>query len=144
TGSTVPHASPYAVPMPRIALATAISATGHDEDMPLLLEACVQAGLEAHAMAWDDPTVSWSRFEAVLLRSVWNYQLHRSGFLAWCERVDRVSTLLNPLPVLRWNTDKRYLADLEADDLPVIPGTFVHTEDEPLPALSAFLSATPG
>ncbi|MGO1542296.1 MAG: ATP-grasp domain-containing protein [Luteimonas sp.] len=130
--------------MPRIALATAISATGHDEDMSLLLDACAQAGLEAQALAWDDPTVSWVRFDAVLLRSVWNYQLHLDGFLAWCERVDRASTLLNPLPVLRWNTDKRYLADLEADGLPVIPGTFVDTEEEPLPALSAFLSATPG
>jgi len=35
---------------------------------------------------------------------------------------DRV---VNPPEVLRWNTDKRYLADLDAAGLPVVPTTFL-------------------
>lgn len=91
-------------------------------------------------MAWDDPTVSWSRYDAVVLRSTWNYTERLPAFLAWCERVDRVSTLLNPLPVVRWNTDKHYLADLAAAGMPVVPSVFVEIHEEPLPALQDFLA----
>jgi O-ureido-D-serine cyclo-ligase len=126
---------------PRLALATAIAATGLDDDLPLLLAACPHAGIDARILAWDDPTVSWGRFDAVLLRSTWDYTERLPEFLAWCERVDQVTTLLNPLPVLRWNTDKHYLADLAAAGVPVVASTFVEPNAEPLPALQAFLAA---
>jgi glutathione synthase/RimK-type ligase-like ATP-grasp enzyme len=129
--------------MTRIALATAIAATGLDDDMPGLLETCARAGLGAEVLAWDDPTVSWQRFDAVLLRSTWDYTERLSQFLDWCVRVDQVSTLLNPLPVLRWNTDKHYLAELAAREVPVVPSLFVEPEMEPLPNLQAFLSDYP-
>ncbi|MCL1634622.1 hypothetical protein M2650_08260 [Luteimonas sp. SX5] len=129
--------------MTRIALATAIAATGLDDDMPSLLAACARAGLSAQALAWDDPTVSWHRFDAVLLRSPWDYTERLSEFLAWCERVDRVSRLLNPLPVLRWNTDKHYLAQLAARGVPVVPSVFVEPDMEPMPSLQAFLAGHP-
>lgn len=127
--------------MTRIALATAIAATGLDDDMPALLRACAGAGLHAQALAWDDPTVSWERFDAVLLRSTWDYTERLPDFLDWCERVDRRTVLLNPLPVLRWNTDKHYLAELSACGLAVIPGSFVEPDMEPLPSLQAFLAS---
>lgn len=129
--------------MPRLALATAIAATGQDEDMPALQAACASAGLHAQALAWDDPTVSWQRFDAVLLRSTWDYTERLAEFLHWCERVDRVSTLLNPLPVLRWNTDKHYLGELAERGIPTVPSTFVEPEMEPLPSLQTFLAAYP-
>ncbi|MCY7353551.1 MAG: hypothetical protein LH470_00385 [Lysobacter sp.] len=126
--------------MPRIALASAIAATGHDDDQAPLLAACAHAGLDAQVLAWDDPTVSWRRYDAVLLRSTWNYTTRLPQFMAWCERVDRVTTLLNPLPVLRWNTDKHYLADLAAAGVPIVPSVFVETDEEPLTALRDFLA----
>lgn len=130
--------------MHRLALATAIAATGQDDDMPALLAACARAGLHAQVLAWDDPTVSWQRFDAVLLRSTWDYTERLPEFLRWCERVDRASTLLNPLPVLRWNTDKHYLAELaERGGIPTVPSSFVEPEMEPLPSLQAFLAAYP-
>ncbi|WP_407352665.1 RimK family alpha-L-glutamate ligase [Luteimonas sp. R10] len=128
--------------MASIALATAIAVTGHDPDMPPLLAACARVGLDAQMLAWDDPSVGWNRFDLVLLRSTWDYTLRRPDFLAWCERVDRVTTLSNPLPVVRWNTDKHYLADLAIAGLAVIPATFVEPDAEPMPALQSFLSAT--
>ena len=71
----------------KIALATAIASFALDEDMAPLREACAEAGLETQALAWDDPTVGWSRFDAVLLRSTWDYIDRLPEFLAWCERV---------------------------------------------------------
>lgn len=83
---------------------------------------------------WDDPAVDWDAFGLVVLRSTWDYTTKLDAFLAWAERVgDR---LVNPPDVVRWNTDKRYLADLDAAGLPVVPTRFVAPGEEPgeLPA----------
>jgi glutathione synthase/RimK-type ligase-like ATP-grasp enzyme len=126
--------------MKTLALVTAIAATGHDEDLAPLLEACTQAGLHVRVVAWDDATVSWRRFDAALLRSPWDYTERLLEFLGWCDRVQQSTRLLNPLPVVRWNTDKHYLAELEAAGMPVVPTVFVEPEAEPLEALQAFLA----
>jgi O-ureido-D-serine cyclo-ligase len=132
--------------MPRIAFVTAIVSAALDDDMPPLLAACARAGLTAEVRAWDDFTVSWARYDAVVLRSPWDYHLHRDAFLRWCERVAQVSRLFNPVELVRWNTDKHYLADLEAAGLAVVPTRFVEAEGdtEPLAVLEEFLAAHHG
>jgi hypothetical protein len=127
--------------MPRIAFVTAIATRHRDDDMPPLLEACARAGLDAEVRAWDDATVSWSRYDRVVLRSPWDYHARLPDFLCWCARADVASRLLNPLDVVRWNTDKHYLADLADAGVPVVPTRFVEPDAEPLPALEAALAA---
>ena len=126
--------------MKTLALVTAIAATGHDEDLVPLFQACLMAGISPRIVAWDDATVSWSRFDAALLRSPWDYTERLPEFLAWCEHTSRATQLLNPLSVIRWNTDKHYLGDLSAAGVPVVPTQFVETDAEPLEALQAFLA----
>ena len=126
--------------MKTLALVTAIAAIGHDDDLAPLLEACTQAGLQARVVAWDDATISWRRFDAALLRSPWDYTERLVEFLDWCDRVQQSTRLLNPLAVVRWNTDKHYLADLQAAGVPVVSTSFVEPEAEPLEALQAFLA----
>jgi glutathione synthase/RimK-type ligase-like ATP-grasp enzyme len=109
----------------RIALATAIAAFSMDADLAPLQLAFAAQGASAEALAWDDPTVSWSRFDAVLLRSTWDYCERLPDFLAWCERVSRASHLVNPLEVVRWNTDKHYLLHLAAGGVPTVPSQFL-------------------
>ena len=71
---------------------------------------------------WDGE-VDWSRYELVVVRSTWDYAERRDAFLAWARSLPRV---LNPVPVLDWNTDKeRYLTDLAAAGVPVVPTWFV-------------------
>lgn len=127
--------------MTRIALVTAIAAAGLDDDLAPLLDACARAGMSVQVRAWDDATVGWSRFDAAILRSPWDYVQRLDEFLSWCRRVSSQTRLLNPLPVVEWNTDKHYLADLAARDVPIVPTAFVEPDMEPLPALQAFLSA---
>lgn len=125
----------------KLALATAIQAMSLDEDLAPLREACAAAGLDVEVLAWDDPTVGWARFDAVLLRSTWNYMDHLPAFLAWCEHVDRASTLWNSPDVVRWNTDKRYLGDLAGRGVPVIESHYLAPGDDPaaLPDLDEFV-----
>ena len=127
--------------MTRIALVTAIAAAGADDDLTPLLDACASAGLAVQVRAWDDPTVGWSRFDAAILRSPWDYVPRLREFLAWSEHVSTQTRLINPLPVVRWNTDKHYLADLATRGVPIVPTAFVEPDMEPLPALQAFLAA---
>lgn len=127
--------------MPRIALVTAIGSRAQDADLDLLVPACTAAGLHPDVLAWDDPSVSWARFDAVVLRSPWNYMDRLPGFLAWCARVDRASRLLNPIQVVRWNTDKHYLADLAARGVPVVPTRFVEPGEDVDAAVATCLDA---
>jgi glutathione synthase/RimK-type ligase-like ATP-grasp enzyme len=71
---------------------------------------------------WDGE-LDWSSFDLVLPRATWDYAERRDQFLAWARALPRV---LNPVPVLEWNTDKRrYLADLAAAGVPTIETVFV-------------------
>ncbi|PIQ37651.1 MAG: hypothetical protein COW59_06010 [Lysobacterales bacterium CG17_big_fil_post_rev_8_21_14_2_50_64_11] len=117
--------------MLRIALATAVAAFTLDEDMDPLRAACAQAGVTAQRVAWNDPTVSWQRFDAVLLRSTWDYTDQLPAFLQWCERVSAQTQLINPLDVVRWNTDKRYLGELARAGVPVIETHYLSLADAP-------------
>jgi glutathione synthase/RimK-type ligase-like ATP-grasp enzyme len=109
--------------MRRVGLATCADLPGGDEDFPPLIAALAAEGIDAEAAVWDAPAVDWSSFDLVLPRSTWDYAERRDDFLAWAASVPRV---LNPLTVLEWNTDKqRYIPDLTAATVPVVPTVFV-------------------
>jgi O-ureido-D-serine cyclo-ligase len=129
--------------MPRIALVTAIAAHALDEDLPPLLAALREAGISAEVRAWDDATVGWSRYEIALLRSAWDYSTRLPEFLRWCEATSGKTCLLNPLPVVRWNTDKHYLARLEAAGIAIVPSAFIEPGEEADARIDAFLTAHP-
>jgi O-ureido-D-serine cyclo-ligase len=99
----------------------------NDYDMTPLVDACQEVGLDVEVNDWDDASVDWARFGDVVFRSPWSYLTQLPAFLDWCERVDSVTTLRNPLPVVRWTLDKHYLADLEAHGVPTIPTAFVES-----------------
>ena len=95
--------------------------------------------MAAELAAWDDPTVDWSRFDVLVVRSAWNCVTRPDEFLAWAERAARVSHLHNPLEVLRWNMDKRYLADLAADDIAVVETQWIEPSDQWTPPPGEFV-----
>lgn len=92
------------------------------EDDRLLLGPLSELGLAAEPAVWDDPAVDWAAYDLVVVRSTWDYTWRRDAFLDWAASVP---ALLNPVEVLVWNTDKRYLAQLASAGIPVVPTTFV-------------------
>lgn len=70
---------------------------------------------------WDDPSVDWSAFDLVVIRSTWDYTAKVDSFLGWIERVPR---LRNDADVVRWNHDKTYLRALHAHGVPTVPTRF--------------------
>jgi hypothetical protein len=98
-----------------------------EDDIPLAT-ALSAAGHHVTAAAWDDPTVDWSRLDAVIIRSTWNYHLHPEAFLAWLSRLESHRLrVFNPVDILKWNMDKAYLADLREMDIPLPPTLFLET-----------------
>ena len=108
-----------------VAIVTCVSIPEPDVDEDLLMTALADAGIDAHLVAWDDTTVDWPRFRAAVLRSPWNYIERLDDFLQWATETSEVSTLLNPLEVVQWNTHKGYLRDLSEQGVPVVPTAWV-------------------
>jgi glutathione synthase/RimK-type ligase-like ATP-grasp enzyme len=70
-------------------------------------------GTHVNAVCWDDPAVDWLAYGAVVLRSTWDYHHRVAEFHAWIDRMEASGARLwNPPRILRWNTDKSYLARL--------------------------------
>jgi glutathione synthase/RimK-type ligase-like ATP-grasp enzyme len=105
----------------RIALATcATRPVLAPNDRPLL-DAFAQRGVDARPAIWDDPFIEWPSFHACLIRSTWDYAERRAEFVVWAERVAACTRLINGPAIIRWNTDKRYLLNLEAAGVPIVP-----------------------
>lgn len=88
-----------------------------DDEVPLR-DALAALGATPSTPAWD-AAIRWSDFDAVLLRCTWDYHERADQFLAWCLATSRVTRLVNGPEVVRWNLDKRYLAELERHGLPI-------------------------
>jgi glutathione synthase/RimK-type ligase-like ATP-grasp enzyme len=91
-----------------------------------LPEALAARGIDARWVVWDDPGVDWAE-GLVAVRSTWDYEWRREEFLAWARSVP---WLLNSAAVFAWNTDKRYLSELAATGVPVVPTTVVEGEEQ--------------
>ena len=112
-------------PRPRVALATAAEERDLDAEGRLLLDALVDAGVDAVPAVWDEDSEDWATYDLVVVRSTWDYPPRRDAFLAWARHVDDVSRILNGPDLLAWTTDKRYLTALAEAGLPVVPSVFV-------------------
>jgi glutathione synthase/RimK-type ligase-like ATP-grasp enzyme len=95
----------------------------------VLVAALERAGAEAVAARWDDPDVDWAGFDLVVIRSTWDYSWRVAEFVAWAERCGRATRLANPVGLVRWNADKRYVGDLARAAVPVVPTRYVSPGD---------------
>lgn len=106
--------------MRRVAVATCAE-PDIDPDQPLLLAELAAAGVDAAAVAWDDPTADWAAYDLVVVRSTWDCAARRGEFLAWARSLPWVA---NPYPALEYSSDKHYLTDLGARGVPVVETDF--------------------
>lgn len=109
----------------RLAWVTARKALGRDEDEPHALAEFRRAGVAVDVVAWDDPEVSWAAYDRAVLRSTWDYVERLDGFLTWLAAVERQTDVRNPPAMVRWNLDKRYLAELDRAGVPTTDTVFV-------------------
>src|SRR5574338_1362495 len=95
----------------------------------LVVDALAARGVHVEGRAWNEPGAQFAGFDAVVLRSNWDYHLEPDAFLAWLDGIERAGVrLFNPPALVRWNVSKRYLLALAAAGVPTVATTVL---DEP-------------
>lgn len=120
----------------RVALATCANLPDWEVDDQPLFQSLDARGVAWARPVWDDPAVDWAAFDGVLVRTTWDYMERLEAYVAWAERVARVTRLHNPASVVRWNTRKTYLGALEALGVPIAPTVWL-TSPVPLAPILA-------
>ena len=102
----------------------------HD-DWPLVRAALAEIGIDAVPVVWSDPSADWSSFDLIVASGAWD-SIHRvDEFLAWvAAREQGPTTTVNSPATLRWNLDKRYLRELEAAGVPIVPTSWLEPGGE--------------
>ena len=108
--------------MPRIALLTLDNRSGYVIDDVLAIDELVRRGFDAEEVPWSSADVDWSTFDLVIVRTTWDYHLRADEFMDALARIAASGAALeNSRELILWNLDKRYLRDLGARGVPIVP-----------------------
>ncbi|GGY28384.1 ATP-grasp domain-containing protein [Rhodanobacter panaciterrae] len=116
----------------RLAIATSTDHPSIQPDDAHLATSLERLGIQPIVCVWNDPDVDWSTFDAVLIRTIWDYFKHHATFLDWLDRLDRLGVpTINDSALLRWNSDKRYLLELARQGVAIIPTRLANAAELP-------------
>ena len=98
------------------------SLAGYVSDDELAVEPLKKLGWNVETVSWRDKAVDWNDFEAVVIRTTWDYQREPEAFLEVLQKInDSKAHLENPLKIVQWNLSKLYLRDLENEGIKIVP-----------------------
>ena len=119
-------------PVPTIAFVTSQQYPQLTADDHLAVLELERAGLTVRPAIWTDARVDWSAFDLVILRSMWDYHLQGGAFFRWLQMLEVTDARVwNPLPLARWNADKRYLRDLGEAGIRIVPTVWFERGERP-------------
>jgi hypothetical protein len=79
-------------------------------------------GWDVEAVPWRRPGIDWRRFDAVIIRTTWDYHEASEAFISVLQQINQSGTRLeNALDLVLWNMNKTYLRDLELRGVPIVP-----------------------
>ncbi len=114
----------------RMALVSCERPKERDEDADFLVPALRRKGVAVELPAWSAAGIDWSGYDLVKLSTPWDYHERPAEFRAWLRAVAAASNLQNPLPIVEWNLDKRYLRELDDGGAATIPTIWSQPGDE--------------
>ncbi len=94
-------------------------------DDQLLADALADRGATVENVIWDDPMADWTGFDAVVVRSVWDYHHRVEEFYAWIARVGADVPFMNSAEILTGNAHKGYMREFSAAGLAVVPTAWI-------------------
>ena len=90
-----------------------------DED-PLAKAITEKCELETSWLSWSSP-VDWSPYDLAIVRTTWDYTETREEFLNTLEKIEKQGVrVYNDLSVIKWNSHKSYLFDLQDRGVKII------------------------
>ena len=112
----------------RIAFATDRAHASLTAEDQTAVAALARLSVAVAPAVWDDDRVGWDQFDAVVVRSCWDYHKRPAAFVGWVNCVDALGVpMLNPAAVLRWNAEKTYLRDLAAAGVRTVPTRWIES-----------------
>jgi len=116
--------------MPLVAFATYDKLPRLADDEHALLETLASLDIGGQPAVWSDSAVAWDAFDAVVIRSCWDYHLRYDAFFAWIDRVTGLGVpIWNAPATLRWNSRKTYLHDLAIGGVRTVPTLWLPPDD---------------
>ena len=98
---------------------------GHtDHDTPAVIHALDGQGISAVPTVWHDERIDWTAFDAVVIRSPWDYSNRSVEFEDWLQRVAMQTRVFNSPELIGWNLNKRYLDEVQSYAVPIIPTAY--------------------
>jgi len=113
-----------------IALVSASSAEAHDRDLLKITEELDKRSVAWEVVHWHNKSVDWGKFAIAKVQSPWDYVDAIHAFREWLPRAAAATTLCNSLEIIQWNIDKRYLRDVQAAGIEIIPTSFIDNEED--------------
>ncbi|MES2001015.1 MAG: hypothetical protein V4444_01710 [Pseudomonadota bacterium] len=84
-----------------------------------------RGGIIVEARPWSDPG-DLTNFDLVLPLVAWGYHFDPKRWLDLLDRLESLGAVtVNPVPLLRWNSDKAYLEELGAKGIATVPTALV-------------------
>lgn len=126
--------------MRRICFVTCRTWPEISESDRLVQRALEAQGAAVEARAWNAPDAVWEGFDAIVLRSNWDYHFEPDAFVGWLDRLERAGArVFNPPALVRWNLSKAYLLELGRAGVPTVATVIL--EDESRAGLEALMAA---
>jgi hypothetical protein len=117
---------------PCVALVTSAAFPNLYEDDLLLVAALDASGIDSRPAIWIDASVDWMAFDALVIRSPWDYFERLAEFRPWLDaRIASGVRMCNASEILAWNFDRRYLQDLAAAGVLLVPTIVVPRGERP-------------
>jgi len=90
-------------------------------DDELAVQPLADLGWHASMVSWRQTKIPWHDYEAVIIRSTWDYWNDVEGFLRVLKEIDANTRLANSLQLVRWNLAKTYLREMENKGVAIVP-----------------------
>lgn len=95
------------------------------------IEPLKKLGINVEPIIWTSPPSSYSQFDAIIMRSAWDYHTKPKEFTEYLLTLKQLSIpIYNPVDCMLWNMDKSYLLELASRDIKTIPTILAHTIDD--------------
>jgi len=92
-----------------------------------VIELLKEKGVETEVLIWDEilEKDSLNNFDLVLVRTIWDYYKKVDKFMKFLNLLEESRVrVLNPIDIVRWNMDKKYLQELQNEGFDIIPTIF--------------------
>ncbi|RMF68243.1 MAG: hypothetical protein D6743_03645 [Calditrichaeota bacterium] len=108
--------------MIKVAFATSKEMAELTRDDQMVFRILDRYGVDVEPAVWDANHINWQDFGCVIIRSCWDYHLRLQEFLDWVTDIEKLGIpFYNPPKIVRWNSNKRYLKDLQSAGVQVVP-----------------------